>query len=246
MKIGIAQKTGGLSAAISAFCAILCTALLVSGCSTARMALPPSFPAETAPMQVSGHRGFGRTLRFGQYEIRNISRGWRTTSSWRIDIYGGATSSRKSSFEVLNTASGEKTQARCVNNAKWQDLKDNVLGGELTWRFAGGVVYLAALERGEKRWELIMEQDNRGWMLEGRLSDSKTSLAVRGTRRLEGSSWEFTEATGYIFSMNGRDVAAVETLNEGRIWVDAALSEELKDIISASSVALLLYGDLRE
>lgn len=231
---------------VVAACALLCMSGLFAGCRTARMALPATFPPAIAPMDVQGYRGFGRTLRFGQYEIRNISRGWTTTSSWRIDIYGGAKSSKKSGFETFNTAGGKTVVARCVNNAKWQDLKDKVLGGELTWRLTSGIVYIAALERGDAHWEMIMEQDNRGWMLDGRLSDGKTVFGVRGTRRLEGTSWDFTEATGYIFSLDGADVAAVETLNNGRVWIDGTLGDESRDILAAAAVALLLYDDLRK
>lgn len=219
---------------------------LFTGCQAARMALPRDFPAAIAPMDLAGFRGFGRTLRFGTYEAVNISRGWRTSSSLRLDVFGWSKSVRKSSFELVNTSSGIRTSVKCANNARWQDIKAHVLGGQLEWQFAGDVVYITVLERGAARWEMVMEQDPSGFVLSGRLSNGNKVFDVTGVRKLEGTTWDYMEASGYLFTMAGTYAGAVETLNNGRIWLEPGLDEEVKDVLSASAISLLLYQDLRK
>jgi hypothetical protein len=80
--------------------------------------------------------------------------------------------------------------------------------------------------------------------LQGVLRRGRTELRVEGANRLERgpATWE---TAGYHLSLDGRNLAAVETLNDGSVWLARSLEPELRGVVAATAAALLLFEDLR-
>ncbi|MFH0880733.1 MAG: hypothetical protein V2A34_13540 [Lentisphaerota bacterium] len=228
------------------FVVLASVGFVLSACQMAHMALPDTFPSSMTPIQVSGQKGFGSSLAMGPFEVKNIQRGWKSQFSWGVAVYGRSRAKQQYGFELLDTRNQVVTTANCANGAKWQELKDQLWGGELTWGLTSEAVYLVAMKQGDHVWEMAMAEDGQEWVLMGRLSDGKTVIEVAGTKKLAGSSWPSMEASGYVFTKDGKEIGAVEVVNNGRLWVSPDLDEGLQSVLAASSASLLLYRDLRD
>jgi hypothetical protein len=76
---------------------------------------------------------------------------------------------------------------------------------------------------------------------EGTIEFGPDTWRIRSVRKLEGSSIPSGEPLGYEI-LRGTDViAAVETINRGRVWMSPSLSEAEKARVATVATALLLY-----
>ncbi len=52
------------------------------------------------------------------------------------------------------------------------------------------------------------------------------------------------EAAGYLLTLRGETVAAVEIINRGAVWIHPAVEPEMRGALAAAAAALLLHQDL--
>ncbi len=68
------------------------------------------------------------------------------------------------------------------------------------------------------------------------------AFEVRSIHRVAGSSIPSGEPFGYEILSDGRRVAAVETINRGRVWIDPNAPN--RDVLAGTAAALLLFRDV--
>ncbi len=64
---------------------------------------------------------------------------------------------------------------------------------------------------------------------------------LRSVRRLQGSSIPSGPPLGYEITGGGAAVAAVETINQGRVWLDPAVAPRGQERLAVAIMVLLLY-----
>jgi hypothetical protein len=64
---------------------------------------------------------------------------------------------------------------------------------------------------------------------------------LRSVHRFQGSSIPSGPPLGYEVTGGDRVVAAVETINQGRVWMDPAVSPRDQERLAVAIMVLLLY-----
>ncbi|MDX1381609.1 MAG: hypothetical protein R3233_10830, partial [Xanthomonadales bacterium] len=69
----------------------------------------------------------------------------------------------------------------------------------------------------------------------------RRTFQVQSIRQFQGSDWPSGEPLGYELKIDDWTVAAVETINQGRVWIDPDLDDRDAARVAAVITALLLY-----
>ena len=221
-------------------------------CSTAKMACPPELSASAVEMIVTGRQGFGlsESFKFGPYQVMDVHRGWRVTTAWGIFGYGSSKSEQPFEFKVHNHGKAA-WQAHCAVGVRWTEMELNNFmdtGGILEWGLTSHALFTSEFLQPdkEKPWKMVMKQETQDRVMDGLLGDGDIRISVKGTRKLAGSTWPLTEATGYLFYRDQDLVGAVDVLNQGAVWIEKDLPDPMRSVLAAAASALLLYRDLRD
>ena len=229
----------------------LCSLLGLAACTTARMACPVELSASAVEMPVTGRQGFGlsESFRFGPYDVSDIHRGWRVTTTWGILRYGSSKSEQPFEFK-LRTHDNAAWQAHCATGVRWKEMEINNFmdtRGTLEWGLSSHALFTCEFSSPDKQepWKMVMKQETQDLVMDGLLGDGATRISVKGTRELAGGAWPLTEATGYLFYRDQDLVGAVDVLNQGAVWIEKDLPDDMRRAVAAAGSALLLYRDLR-
>ena len=221
-------------------------------CTTAKMACPPELSASAVEMPVTGRQGFGlsESFSFGPYRVTDVHRGWRVTTAWGILGYGSSKSEQPFEFKVHAHADAA-WQAHCAAGVRWTEMELNNFmntGGTLELGLSSHALFTSEFFQPDKkkRWKMVMRQETEDQVMDGLLGDGAVRISVKGTRKLAGSTWPLTEATGYLFYGDQGLVGAVDVLNQGAVWIVKDLPDPMRSVLATAASALLLYRDLRE
>ena len=98
-------------------------------------------------------------------------------------------------------------------------------------------------------WNLVMTS-KADWMernnFDGVLYTERQKLSIRPVTKLAGSAMPQADIIGYEFLKDGKAVAAVELINNGRIWLHPSLDNEQKAAVAGASAYLLLAENLED
>jgi len=221
---------------------------LISGCRTARMAIPPGLT--TIPeMPVEGLQGwkfFNERFSFGPYEADDISRGWTSKTSLGFMGYSKNKAKQNYEFTLTNLDTHNANVAQCSTGVNWQDIESMVLGGTLSVNIQARTVFACSFKSNASTWQLIMGEGTNDGTLSGELTDGVSHIEISGTTKLAGTPLPLIETAGYNFRMGGMNIAAVEIINQGAVWIVPGLSEDQKMAVATAASALLLYQNLQE
>ncbi|MCA9621435.1 MAG: hypothetical protein KC731_20580 [Myxococcales bacterium] len=179
----------------------------------------------------------GDELSFGSYHADSVSRGY-TSSFVDRDFFGKALDEIRSypeddsfsyrlsdgehDFHAVCTAAPQRTEMPGFTSTTTHHLQ---------------CVCAAKEPQRVVQLSLAGEDD----VLRGVLSQPSASYSVAGTRDLAGTALPAQNATGYLISSRTRLVAAIDVLEEGRIWVDPSLPSHETDALACAAVALMLH-----
>jgi hypothetical protein len=214
------------------------------------MALPPSLAAQGTAWPVEGRQGFQlrERIRFGTYEATDVSRGWTRSMSLQLGPYGRYKAGKRFEF-TLREPDAPAWQATCATDLDHQSLSTFIsevrLGVTVGLTFKRSFTALLQREGGGTPWKLLLVQGASDPCLHGVLTDGVTSIAVAGTQALEGSPIPLGEASGYVFSVQGEPIGAVEVINDGAVWLLPGAAPDWRSTMAAASAALLLYRELK-
>lgn len=193
--------------------------------------------------EVEGRHGwkFLERLTFGDYLVHHVDRSLTKGSDLQILFYAG--SKRRQTFGFTLSENGEPAWSGAAATNLRRRAVD--LGLEIELRNKSGFsARLSPVGNPEAYWTLeLSERSERP--LSGSLWTGGRSIAVQGTDALARTPLPLGETSGYIFSVNGRPVAAVEVLNKDAVWFAADLEPALRGPIAAATAALLLFEELR-
>jgi hypothetical protein len=136
---------------------------------------------------------------------------------------------------------------RCAVGAEFTKVEiRDFLGGDLEIEVIGEQTLLGLLkERGsDASWKLALGQSTGRRSLGGVLAKGDLRITVQGHHRLSQTPLPISEPAGYILSLGGEAVAAVEVINRGAVWIHPAVKPEIRGVLAAAAAALLLHQDL--
>ena len=217
-------------------------------CRTAEITINPALNAEAMP--VKGRNGWqiGQIIRYGDYTTDKVRRGW--TKGYDIPFiirFQGA--KEKLSFTQFGPNHTE-AEVACVSKFKSTEIElvRDFFGIPLEFKnyFAGNI----ALQNGRSNWDFILHNPNGDFLREktsaGFAQNGSQRIDIQAIRGLEGQPKWLKELTvfGHEFSIGGKVVGAVSTVNKGTVWIDQSLDAETRTVIAAIATGLLLRTDV--
>ncbi len=226
---------------------VLLLAVLLSGCRSAQMAIPSDLEARSVGYPCIGRGGFGlsEAFSFGPYQVEDVHRGWKVTTTWSVIFY--ERSHARQQFEyTLKAPKGNPWRGQAATGVRQSDLKGMIAGGDLTWGLDSDLNFVVQIGQGDKpkAWTLVLAEGSRDTTLKGQFSNGKTTYRIEGSHKLAGSPMPLVDTSGYLIYKGNRLVAAVDILNAGSVTFDSKLSATKRAPLAAAAAALLLYKDI--
>lgn len=204
--------------------------VLLTACTTAQIELPDgSYAVEGA-----NPRRWNQPLAFGEWRTSMVNEGTTRSFLADLDIVKIGKADQGYRMTLGDVAIDCHTREVVIGRAGF--FLDANLGSEplLACGFDdAGRRSLLALSRTGKI-EPAFTGELRG-------VNGGPSFEVRSIHRVTGSSIPSGEPFGYEILSDGRRVAAIETINRGRVWIDADAPN--RDTLAATAAALLLFRD---
>jgi hypothetical protein len=219
------------------------TALLWGGaaaCAPAQMEIPASL-AGASGLAVEGRQGLRITerLRFGTYEAVAIERSW--TGGRDVRILGYERERRDQRFAFTLAVGGDEVwDVDCKATLRTRGFEtrgveiDPEDRSSLDCRMRGS-------DDPDARFRMLVEEENERPM-KGTLANDDRRIDVLGTNRIQGGVVPVASASGYELREDGTTLAAVEVINDGRVWIGTPRDQAL---LAAAAASLLLLEDLR-
>lgn len=219
------------------------------GCASAAMQLPADL-AGVERMEVEGRGGWrgSQGARFGAWAAEDVERSWTKGSGWRVGIGpvsgGSDRAAQEYSFRFVEEGA-ELGRVLCETRGSRSSAAGRVVGVDiaaeeaLECRPAPADVTVAGAGTGaEPAWDLVLSA-RRDRHLEGFLRIGQARYPVVST----GPGGGMAPAVPYGFEIRseGRVVAAVETVNDGAVWLAPELTGETRTTFAAAAAALLLF-----
>ena len=231
-------------------CFCLASLPVLSACQLARMQVSPDL-ATVEPFVVDRALWHWRKpndpLSFGSWRTSRINVGWNEFRSLNIPVTVGGKSTldfqsflRPYRLDVV-TSNGV-ISAECVSRAAAVAYKDWSLdSGALT-----GVQPLHCLYRGASEGEMeLLEMPTIAGSEEGNIEFDLTHWHLQSVNRIEGGRGPGS-IVGYEIRRDSEVIAAVEIMNEGRVWMSPALTALEQDRVATVAMALLVYESPQE
>ncbi|MGV3541513.1 MAG: hypothetical protein ACO1OQ_16975 [Rufibacter sp.] len=218
------------------------------------MKVSEGMATETTAMPVVGRSAFRLSLGkekgfgFGQYKLEDIQRGWtRRREPVEDFIIKESEAYQKYSFGVTDSASQRTwfVQAAAALNSKTAEAAGWSVNLDKQREFLQ--VAFKSPESGT--WKLALA-DPGNYMervnFVGKLSNGTQEIEVFPLYKWAGKGLPSSTALGYEFSVGGKVLASVQTVNNGKVWLKNTLSPDLKMVLASACGSLLLYNKLDE
>lgn len=216
----------------TAFLIALCA--LAMGCAPAQMQVPQAlsdvFPY---PVQGSNPRFWNSPIAFGPWQTLDANSGYTWNFGHRLLGITAEYTHRPYRF-ALQLRQGPGL-AECLTRAvtlSRNDLQVDPGYGNipvLRCGFGGaveGTLRLVAAGVNSEKGEIQFGQNRYG---------------VRAVKSFTGSPLQSVDAIGYEIVDGAVPVAAVETINQGRVWISPSLAQADQDQLALAATALLMY-----
>jgi hypothetical protein len=211
------------------------------------MAVSDQLQTGVSTYAVQGRQGWliDQHLSFGPYQSGKVKRGW--TKAYDIPFILRFTGAKERLQFELAGQEGGTAEVFCLGKLRETDLTWFKEYFEINLRtkdlFSGTVVlnehdsYTFVVEN--------LNQNNHFREAAGYVHGPKMQLTMQSVSRLEGDkAWLGQQVPGFEFVHDGRVIGAVETLDNGRVWIRNNLPEDQRLLTAALSAALLLRSEL--
>ena len=203
---------------------------LVAACATAQI----DMPSDAWSVEGANPRRWNQPLSFGPYRTASVNEG--TTRSWLAD------------FDLVQVGKADQAYRLMLNDTSVECHTREVVIGRagffLDPSLGKDPLLVCGLGGAGERFVLALARSGRAEpALTGELreADGDASYSIRSLHRHAGGSLPSSEAFGFEMLRDGRRVAAVETINRGRVWIDPAAED--RDALAAAAASLLLFRD---
>jgi hypothetical protein len=232
--------------------------LLMLACSTPQMLLNEQLSTQSTPMPVKGRQGIliNQKLAFGPYQTDKVGRGW--TRSYKMDLLLLGLEGGREKFDFTIFSGQNGITAFCTDKLKGIQVPvDRLSGGRasedlLNFTIQTKDLFTATLidQADQSPWYLLIanrDDFRKKGKYAGMLSHPEHgAISVEPVRKLQDQKTIGMDVIGFEFKENGKVLAAVELLNQGRVWIDQNLENNRKLLLAAASAALLLQNDLED
>jgi hypothetical protein len=217
----------------------------------ARMALPTNLSVDVPKMVCRGRQGFkfNEAFDFLPFQVRNVRRSWTTIREGGAAWLGAAKAKQRYEFTVDESgeSGGPAWEGRCAVGAEVVELElRKVFGGKLQIDLRSDQTLFGTLrERIDREpWLLALGQGYGERALHGVLEKGDLIIEISAQHRLAQSPMPVMDAAGYLLTLRGEAVAAVEIINRGAVWIHPGVEPEVRGALAAAATALLLHQDL--
>lgn len=222
-------------------CAFAALALVAAftGCASTMMVVPPELdPAPVWMVQGSNPRLWNRPISFGPYSTYRLKDRGTLAVARGDEDFGAGFAWRPYGFGLAGPE-GELSAACHVFR-----LEAAVRGVTIDLSGTAMPALLCAFsdEAGREVGRLRLRM-RRGHRFVGTLTadGAATPIEVTSVHRLQGTRLALDTPAGYDLIRGDRAVAAVETINRGRVRLDPQLDPALRAPLAATATALLLF-----
>lgn len=203
--------------------------LLLTACTTAQL----DVPAGAYDVTGSNPRRWNAPISFGPYATRMVNEG--TTRSWLADL------------GVVQVGKADQGYHLTLNDVAVEcHTRELVLGRAGIFvdpSFGSEPLLVCGYDSGGARSVLTLARTGQlEPTLRGSLRDANgDALEVRSLHRAVGAAIASGDPFGFEILRGGNRVAVVETINRGRVWIDANAAN--RDTLAAAAASLLLFRD---
>jgi hypothetical protein len=204
------------------------------GCQVAQMQLAPAL-SDLAAVPVSGAnpRRWDAQVAFGPWRTGVAREGMKW--DFALPLFGIRAGYSFQPYRVVVDAGGEPVQAECITRALTLERKGLAMDPAL-----GRLPAFACGFRGRGDGSLRLRSTAMNRQ-EGSIDFGDTQWSIRSVHRFRGSAVPSGEPLGYEIEGGSHVVAAVETINQGRVWLDPAVSPRDQERLAVAIMVLLLY-----
>lgn len=221
--------------------------LTIVACTTPQMMINRELKQNAPAWDVKGKQGWmiNQKLSFGPYATGKVSRGW--TRSYDIPFFVRFKGSReKFHFEQMGPQGSLVVHTVQSLKSKEIDFLEGYFSIPIDFKdaFSGTI----GTEDDPGKWTFVINNPNDqffGETSEGYLSNGNELYTIREVRqnnKKRDTKWG--SIFGYEVFRNGKVVAGIQTINNGRVWLDQTISEEETQLLAAFAAALLLRSEL--
>lgn len=210
------------------------TLILATACQTAQMQVTPSLASAPA-MAVEGAnpRRWNAPIRFGPWSTLEAREGL----TWQFGkrLLGIDARFAFQPYQFALAAGDQPLQGECITRALV--LSRNGLAIEPARNEVPALACgFRAAEEGTLRLRTTLRNTEQGEIAFG-----GSTWEVRSVHEIIGGKVRNGDPVGYEITDGERTLAAVETINHGRVWMSPALDEEERGKVALAATALLLY-----
>lgn len=221
--------------------------LAFTSCAVPQMMLNQELEQNAAAWDVKGKQGwvFNQKISFGPYATGKVYRGW--TKSYDVPFFVRFRGSKeKFHFEQKGPEGSLMVHTVQSLKAKEIDFLKGYFSIPLDFKdaFSGTI----GTEKDPAKWTFVVNNPNDqyfGETSEGYLSNGNELYKIHEVRqnsKKRDTKWGLI--FGYEVFRNGKVIAGIETINNGRVWIDKNLNEEETQVLAAFAAALLLRSEL--
>lgn len=229
-------------------CSILLVFLLVNACTVPKMLVPDDLATDAQIYPVEGRQGWmiKQKLSFGNYVTDKVKRGW--TSSYSAGFVLKFQGAKQKLFFASTAPNGDKTEVFCLNKVKEEELP---LGDWFSIPLSMEDVFSGSIVTGGDAWDFVVYNPNNRNALQastGLLRNGRQEISITEVNKMEGTNPALSQFMiyGYVLKENGKPIAAVETVNKGRVWLRNNLPDDKRHLLQNMAAALLLRADLND
>lgn len=188
-----------------------------------------------------------KMLSFSKFTTTEIKRGIPRGGAWHLFL---TLNNTRHAFNFkLTNQSGMTSSVESVNSLTQKGFK--VLKNHVSIRLENEDVFVSSMIINEEQWEMVVYNVNNTEFhkdeRDGELVhvESGRRILIRDIRELENVK-EFipTNIYGYEFIENGESLAAVRTVNKGKVYLNKSMDKETEFILANAVSALLLINEL--
>lgn len=236
---------------IRLFAMCLAVCLLLTACTTPRMRVDPALESAAVVYAVQGRGGWllDQRLRFGEFSVGPVSRGW--TKGYDYPFIIRFTGAREKLRFPVSDGLGNEAMAHCIGKLREQDLRifrdyfDANINATDTFACALRVNDSAVYDFYAAN--LNVQQSLGYKRMQGSLRGGPESVELRSVWQLSSGQRSLTtEPLGVEFLRGSEVIGAVETVNEGRVWLRDDLDQESRLVLGVVAAALLLRSGLAD
>ncbi|HEY7753827.1 MAG TPA: hypothetical protein VH856_08425 [Steroidobacteraceae bacterium] len=213
---------------------VFAASFLLQACQVAQMRIAPELERLAAvPVSGANPRKWNAPLAFGPWRSDVAYEGMKW--DFALPLLGLTAGYSTQPYRVVVTAGTEPIQAEC--HARAASLSREGLTVDPAF---GKLPAFACAFQGRGAGSLRLNPTAMG-QEGGTIDYGDTRWGLRSVHRFQGSSIPSGPPLGYEVTGGDRVVAAVETINQGRVWMDPAVSPRDQERLAVAIMVLLLY-----